>query len=152
MTSFDTPGSFILLVDDEPGILTSSRMVLLSEGFRDVLTLQDSRQVLPLLSERANDIALIVLDLYMPHITGKEILTALTMNYPHIPVVVMTGANDIETAVQSVKGGASDYLVKPVENSHFISVVRKNLEIRTLLDEVSSLKQYLLTDFLRSED
>ncbi|MCC6347065.1 MAG: sigma-54-dependent Fis family transcriptional regulator [Nitrospirales bacterium] len=152
MVSSDNSGSFILLVDDEPGILASSRTVLLSEGFREVLTLQDSRQVLPLLSERGDAIALIVLDLYMPHIQGKELLTAISMNYPHIPVVVMTGANDIETAVQSMKAGAADYLVKPVENSHFISVVRKNLEIRTLLDEVSSLKQYLLTDSLRSED
>ncbi|MBZ0157657.1 MAG: sigma-54 dependent transcriptional regulator [Alphaproteobacteria bacterium] len=152
MTSSDISGAFILLIDDEPGILTSSRMVLLSEGFRDVLTVQDSRQVLPLLSERGDDIALIVLDLYMPHIPGKELLTAIAMNYPHIPVVVMTGLNDIETAVQCVKAGAADYLVKPVENSHFISVIKKNLEIRTLLDEVSSLKQYLLTDALRCED
>jgi DNA-binding NtrC family response regulator len=58
----------------------------------------------------------------------------------------MTATNDLETAVQCMQIGASDYLVKPVEESRLVSSVKRALEIRTLRAEVVSLKERLLTE------
>jgi FixJ family two-component response regulator len=59
----------------------------------------------------------IILDLFMPHVSGQELLPRLTREYPEIPVVVMTASQEVETAVSCMKEGAFDYLVKPVEES-----------------------------------
>ena len=72
MTTF-TP---ILLVDDEPHILKFSKLTLQSRGLQDVLTMEDSRQLLPLLA--AQEVAVIVLDLYMPLASGIELLPEIT--------------------------------------------------------------------------
>lgn len=139
----------VLLVDDEPQILLSSGIILRSAGIKDVLTIENSMKVLPLLAKR--EVAVIVLDLFMPYLSGTELLAQLNGNYPHIPVIIMTAANELETAVECMKAGAFDYLVKPVENSRFISSVKRALELGALRSEVTSLKQHLLNDQLEQE-
>ncbi|MDP3296201.1 MAG: sigma-54 dependent transcriptional regulator [Thermodesulfovibrionia bacterium] len=140
----------ILLVDDEEQILLSYSLTLRSAGIKYVLTLKDSREVLPFLEKQ--DVALIVLDLIIPYISGIELLPKIKNDFPHIPVIVMTAVNEVEKAVESMKAGASDYLVKPVEENHFISCIQKVLELRDLHNEVNSLKQHLLTDQLEHGD
>ena len=66
------PNRPILLVDDEAGVLTSLKVTLRQAGLNHVITCQDSRQVLHLLSAREAEV--ILLDLYMPHVSGEEIL------------------------------------------------------------------------------
>jgi two-component system nitrogen regulation response regulator GlnG len=102
------------------------------------------RDVLPLLGEE--DVAVVVLDLTMPYLSGQTLLEHLTTDYPDIPVIVMTATNDLETAVQCMQAGAIDYLVKPVETNRLVASVRRALEVRTLRAEVLSLKERLLTD------
>ena len=80
----------------------------------------------------------------MPHVTGQELLPRLTRDYPEIPVVVMTASQEVETAVSCMKEGAFDYLVKPVEESRFVSSVRRALEIRLLRQEIGSLRSSLM--------
>jgi DNA-binding NtrC family response regulator len=75
----------ILLVDDEPEILNLSKMALACEGIQNVLTLQDSRQLLPFLKE--TKVSVIVLDLMMPYLSGTELLPALVCDFPEIPVL-----------------------------------------------------------------
>jgi two-component system, NtrC family, response regulator HydG len=140
----------ILLVDDEAQILFVSSLLLRGEGFRTVHTLDDSRNVLPFLAK--HDVGLIVLDLYMPHLSGSELLGEIVYNYPQTPVIVMTAVNELNTAVECMKKGAFDYLVKPVEKDRFVYSIKRGLEVRGLNHEVSSLKQYLLTDQLRYGD
>lgn len=147
MSNFTFP---VLLVDDEPQILLSYSLMLRSAGIEYVLTIQDSRQVLPLLERQ--DVAVIVLDLIMPYISGTELLTKIKFDFPHIPIIVMTAVNELEKAVDCMKAGASDYLVKPVEENRFISSIQRVLELRDLHNEVSSLKQHLLTGQLAYED
>lgn len=142
----------ILLVDDEPQILSMASTVLGSEGFENLLCLHDSRDVLPLLHEKKESIALTVLDLIMPHVSGRQLLSRITSQFPGMPVIVMTGAQDIETAIACMKAGAIDYLVKPVETDRLVSSVRNALEIHSLQSELISLKEYLLTDVLKHED
>lgn len=134
----------ILLVDDEKHILLSSESVLRFAGIREVRAVDDSRQVLPLLEK--TDIGVIVLDLFMPYLPGKELLAAICREYPHIPVIVMTAADEVDTAVECMRLGAFDYLVKPVENSRLVSSVRRALEICSLKSQVLQLREHLLTN------
>lgn len=139
----------VLLVDDEPQILLSSSVILRSAGIKHVLTVEDSRRVLRLLAQQ--EVAVIVLDLSMPYISGIELLTEINNRFPQIPVIIMTATNEIDTAIKCMKAGASDYLVKPVEKERFVSSIKRTLEVCALREEVSSLKQHLLTDRLENE-
>ena len=62
----------VVLVDDEPTVLLSSRMILGSAGIKDVLTVEDSRELMPLLMDQ--EVAVVVLDLFMPYISGTQLL------------------------------------------------------------------------------
>ena len=140
ITSHQLP---VLLVDDEPPLLRSASVLLRASGIADVLTLEDSRAVLPLLAERP--VGVLVLDLTMPHLSGQALLERVAADYPDVPAIVMTATNDLDTAVQCMRMGAIDYLVKPVESNRLVSSVRRALEIRALRAEVLSLKNSLLT-------
>src|SRR5215510_11127991 len=134
----------VLLVDDEPAVLRSARLVLCAAGIRPILTLDDSRLVVSRLAAEA--IGVVVLDLTMPHLSGQALLEQLTATYPDIPAIVMTATHDLETAVQCMQAGAIDYLVKPVDKNRLASSVRRALEMRALREEVFSLKERLLSD------
>jgi DNA-binding NtrC family response regulator len=136
----------ILLVDDEPRTLLSFSTLLRSSGLREIITSDDSRNVIPILEKQA--VALVVLDLSMPFIPGQDLLLEIRRRFPEIPVIVMTATNEIATAVECMKNGAMDYLVKPVENNRFLSSVQRALEIHLLKQEVSHLKKYVLSDKL----
>lgn len=132
----------ILLVDDEPQLLHSASIVLRATGMPEVLTLQDSREVLPMLANR--EIGVLVLDLSMPHLSGKQVLENVAVDFPEVPVIVMTANNDLETAVHCMQIGASDYLVKPVDKNRLVASVRRALEMRAMRKELFSLKESLL--------
>src|SRR5512145_2463091 len=138
MTIENHPLKTVLLVDDEPNILRTARFCLQSSGISTVLTLSDSRDVLPLLA--CEPIAVIVLDLNMPHLTGLELLPKLNQNYPHIPVILVTANDDIDTVVACMKSGAFDYLVKPVSSNRLITSVKRALELADITSELTSLK------------
>ena len=136
----------VLLVDDDTRALELTRILLLNAGIGTVLTLSDSRATLPFLEE--HDISLVILDLMMPHMNGVDLLPLIHRDYPHIPVIVETGAGEVDTAVKCMKSGAIDYLVKPVEATRLVNSVKNALNFDDLLQEVSSLKNYLLNDRL----
>jgi two-component system response regulator HydG len=138
----------VLLVDDEPSVLQGTKLLLAGAGIRPVLTLEESGELMGLLAER--EVAVIVLDLFMPSRPGLELLPEIVAAHPEIPVIVMTAAQDVDTAVLSMKGGAFDYLVKPVEESRLVSAVKRALEIRSLKRQVNLLKKYLLSDQLEN--
>jgi DNA-binding NtrC family response regulator len=139
----------VLLIDDESKILFSYSLILKSVGLGNIITIEDSRKVIPLLEKQ--QVALIVLDLVMPHISGTDLLSRIKTEFPHIPVIVMTATNEIEKAVDCMREGATDYLVKPVEENRFISSIQKALEMGSLQNEISSLKKHLLSDKLENE-
>ncbi|MDD2335764.1 MAG: sigma-54 dependent transcriptional regulator, partial [Geobacteraceae bacterium] len=138
---------YVLLVDDEDHILFSSATLLRRASIRNVKALCDSREVLPFLA--GETVGVIVLDLFMPHVSGKDLLVELCRDYPQVPVIVMTAAHDLETAVECMKMGAFDYLLKPVENARFISSVTKALQIFTLKNQMALLEQQLFTGRLK---
>jgi DNA-binding NtrC family response regulator len=134
----------VLLVDDEPDLLYSVSVLLRTSGLAHVVTLDDSRAVLPLLAER--DVGVIVLDLTMPHLCGQALLERVAADHPDVPVILLTATSDLETAVQCMQAGALDYLVKPVEESRILSSVKRALEIRAMRTELLALKECVLTD------
>jgi DNA-binding NtrC family response regulator len=134
----------VLLVDDDPQVLHSASIVLRTSGITPVITVEDSRAVMPLLAEQ--DVGVLVLDLTMPYLSGHDLLVQVAGDYPDITIILLTATNDLETAVQCMQIGAFDYLVKPVEENRLVSSVRRALEHRQLRAEVLSLKDCLLTN------
>jgi DNA-binding NtrC family response regulator len=132
----------VLVVDDEVQTLHSCRIVLRSSGINNVICCQDSRQVLDILSRQ--DIGIMLLDLSMPHISGNDLLPRIREERPEIPIIIITGANDVDVAVECMKKGCFDYIVKPVEKSRLISGVRRALELRELERENKLLKNRIL--------
>lgn len=146
MNSFSGDSPLVLLVDDEPRTLLSFSTLLKSSGLHRVVSIEDSRRVMPFLEK--NPVTLVVLDLSMPFIPGRDLLVEIRERFPEIPVIIMTATNEIDTAVECMKNGAVDYLVKPVEKNRFISSIRRALEIQSLKQEVSHLKKHILSDKL----
>lgn len=144
------PNHPVLLVDDEIQALQSYEIVLRSSGITNIMRCQDSRTVLPILAEHA--IELMLLDLTMPYVSGEEILTTVTQEYPEIPIIIVTGANDVEIAVRCMKAGAFDYMVKPVERSRLVSGIKRAMEMRDLRRETTQLRQHILSHELRSPE
>jgi len=140
------PSLPILMVDDEAQALDSFETVLLFTSINNIIRCQDSREVMPMLSR--HEIEVMLLDLSMPHISGEELLSLVTRNFPEVPVIIITGSNDVETAVACMKSGAFDYMVKPIEKSRLISGVKRAIEIRELQRENRLLRTHVLTDQL----
>lgn len=133
------PANPVLLVDDEQQTLNSLKQALLIEGINNIIAFQDSREVLPFLAGREAE--LMLLDLTMPGVSGEDILQALSRDFPAVPVIILTGAHDVETAVRCLKLGAFDYQLKPVERGRLIASVRHALSLRELRRENNLLRQ-----------
>ncbi|MGD8492444.1 MAG: sigma-54 dependent transcriptional regulator [Desulfobacterales bacterium] len=136
----------VMMVDDEAQAITSFEMTLRSANMNHFIRCHDSRDVMPLLASQ--EIEVMLLDLRMPHISGEELLPMITADYPEIPVVVVTGSNDIDTAVKCMQNGAFDYILKPVEKSRLIGGVKRAVELRELQRENQLLKAQVLSDTL----
>jgi DNA-binding NtrC family response regulator len=136
----------ILLVDDDPVVLEITNTALQSVGVQNVVALNDSRKVQGFLEE--NQVAMVILDLMMPHCSGQELLPVLTRNHPQVPVIVMTTSSDIDTVVNCMRSGAFDYLTKPVDTGRLLTTVEKALQFNVLNRENTALRDYLLNDHL----
>ena len=97
----------ILIVDDEPSIVQSLGGLLTDEGF-EITTASNGYEALQQIEANAPD--LILLDIWMPGIDGLETLQEIKKNHPHTQVIMITGHGTIETAVQSTKLGAFDFI------------------------------------------
>ncbi len=144
------PKNPILLVDDEEYLLQSFELTLNDNGINNTITISDSRKVESVLE--SNEITAVFLDLSMPHISGIHLLDKIKQNYPQIPVVIITGDNELETAVKCMKMGAFDYIVKPVEESKLVSSVKRAIELRDLRSENEKLKNRLINNELQNPE
>lgn len=137
----------VLLVDDEEQFLFSAEITLQAGGINAVTKCRDGRQALALLAQHRHSV--IVLDLYMPHLPGRELLPQLVESHPEIPVIVLTAVNEVETAVECMKAGAFEYLVKPVDDARLITTIRHALQMQEMKNENALLKKSLLSEQLR---
>ncbi len=138
----------VYLVDDDEVSLTLYRGVLERHGLAGIVACQDSREVLPRL--RQSPASALLLDLSMPHLSGTELLPLLRGEFPQTPVIVVTASDNLDTAVACMKGGAFDYLTKPVEPSRLWSAVRNALEMGELQREVRRLGRQVLSRELQN--
>ena len=139
---FPSPAFTILLVDDEEAFLSAAAFALKREGWTNVETISDSRKVIKRL-ERGG-CGVLVLDMTMPYISGKQLLEVVSQDYPDIEVFMVTAVNDVQSAVECMKLGARDYILKPLEQDQLLSAVRRAIESKMLLAETAALKGQLL--------
>jgi len=138
MITSEMKNCHILLVDDEESELDAYSLLLTSMGIKNVVTLSNGRKVSEVLTGMQSPV--VFLDLNMPQMTGQEVLRELKISHPQVPVIIITANSEIETAVECLRLGAHDYLVKPIDLKMFSSALRNALEISLLRNEVMSLK------------
>lgn len=120
----------ILVVDDEAVIREGIRRILEKEGYQ-VEPKSSGRVALERLQEE--DFDLVITDLKMPGMGGLELLKAIRILQPNVPVILITGYSTVETAVEAIKNGAFDYLAKPFTPAQITEKAQKALEQRALL-------------------
>ncbi|MGA8213938.1 MAG: sigma-54 dependent transcriptional regulator [Candidatus Sulfotelmatobacter sp.] len=130
----------VLIVEDEAKMRRLLELNLGEDGFA-TLSAGDAEAGLKLLRESTVD--LVVTDLKLPGMNGLEFLQAIKRQNAALPVVVMTAFGTVETAVEAMKAGASDYVLKPFSLSEMRMVIRKELDVRDLREENRSLREAL---------
>lgn len=130
----------ILIVDDEKGIRDGLRLFLKREGHL-TFTATDGQEALEILEK--NDIDLVISDLKMPRINGDELLAFIKKDYPGIKVIILTGHGTVETAVESMRNGAYDFLIKPLNLDKLGLIVKRALSQRQLEIDNRNLKKKL---------
>jgi len=123
----------ILVVDDEPDIRRVVRMALEKLNYY-VIEAEDGQQAITLLNEGEHPMVIdvIITDIRMPNINGIEAMDYLQREYPSAPLIVLTGFPDLDLAMQLMKQGVTDYLVKPVEQEKLASAVANALTQRRI--------------------
>ncbi len=130
----------ILIVEDEAKMRRLLELNLGEEGFT-TFSAEDAETGLKLLRE--NSIDLVLTDLKLPGMDGLEFLQAVKRQNAALPVVVMTAFGSVETAVEAMKAGASDYVLKPFSLAEMRLVIRKELDVHNLREENRSLREAL---------
>jgi DNA-binding NtrC family response regulator len=130
----------ILIVEDEAKMRRLLELNLGEDGFTTV-SAGDAETGLKLLRE--NSVDLVVTDLKLPGMDGLEFLQAIKRQNAALPVVVMTAFGSVETAVEAMKAGASDYVLKPFPLTEMRMVIHKELDVRKLREENRSLREAL---------
>lgn len=142
------PAFSILLVDDEPDWLGSLSLTLEScAGISNIRTCSDSRQVMAILDE--GGVGLVLLDLTMPHLSGEELLEQITERHPEISAIVVSGLNQLETAVRCMKLGAFDYCVKTDEADRIVGAVLRAVKMIEMGQEYQEMASRLVSRELR---
>jgi DNA-binding NtrC family response regulator len=130
----------ILIVEDEDKMRRLLELNLGDDGFT-TLSAGDAESGMKLLRE--NSVDLVLTDLKLPGMSGLEFLQAVKRQNAGLPVVVMTAFGSVETAVEAMKAGASDYVLKPFSLAEMRMVVRKELDVGKLREENRVLREAL---------
>lgn len=144
------PAAPVLLVDDNRDILTSFSATLRGYRINNLQTCEDASQVESMVSGR--DVEAVLLDLNMPGTGGGPVLEMLSRIRPEVPVIVITGVDEVGTAVRCMKQGAFDYMVKPVSGDALVAAVRRAIEVREMRRENESLREHVLSGRLRKPE
>lgn len=125
----------VLFVDDEQGIRKAMTFLLRQNGY-EVVEAEDGQQAMHLLNAGDNPLMVdcILCDLKMPNVNGSEAIAYFRREFPSVPIVVLTGIPDVQLAVEFMKNGVREYLVKPVEKAKLLSVLNKAVGERAVLN------------------
>ncbi|HBB80355.1 MAG TPA: response regulator [Cryomorphaceae bacterium] len=132
--------SKILLIEDEEGIRRVLKKILLEEDqYHDIHEATDGKSAITMFGEGHWD--LVFCDIKMPYVDGIEVLEHMMSVNAEVPVIMISGHGDINTAVDCLKKGAFDYLPKPPDLNRLLSTVRHALDHKHLVQEVKTLKK-----------
>lgn len=131
----------ILIVDDDP-VQRRLLEATIRRSDLEVLTAPGGRPALELIQgPHGERIHLVLLDLVMPDLDGLSVLAHLRVSHPDLPVIVLTARGGIDSAVEAMRAGANDFLVKPASPERIAVSIRNALKIGTLSGEVCRLKK-----------
>ncbi|MBS0279333.1 MAG: sigma-54-dependent Fis family transcriptional regulator [Proteobacteria bacterium] len=131
----------ILIVDDDPVQRRLLEAAITRSGMT-VVTAPGGQPALDLLSgPRGDQVSLMLLDLVMPDMDGLQVMERMRAQHPDMPVIVLTAKGGIDSAVEAMRAGASDFLVKPASPERITVSIRNALKIGTLSNEVTRLKK-----------
>jgi DNA-binding NtrC family response regulator len=132
----------ILLVDDEPRILTLLHSVLRTEGL-EAVSAKDGHTAVNLLKSQRFD--LMISDIRMSPMDGMELFRVARTECPDLPIILLTAYGSVETAIEAMKNGAFDYLTKPFKVDELIITVKRALEYSEIKAERDELRETLAT-------
>lgn len=116
----------VLIVDDDASVRDTTRLVLSREGY-GILTASDGQTAIELMStdEGAGKVCVLLCDLEMPNVGGKELIDHFRTRFPAIPIIVLSGASDSMFIDGIAREGVCDWLRKPVTREVLLEKVRK---------------------------
>jgi len=127
----------ILIVDDEKSIRRTLGQFLREAGY-EAIEAEDADTALKALNEAEFDV--VVTDIILPRVTGVELLRRIHATAPQVQVVMMTGEPTVESASESLRAGAADYLFKPITKAAILRVVANAVKLKTLDDSKRRLE------------
>jgi two-component system response regulator HydG len=130
----------ILVVDDDPATVSGLERLLAGEG-HSVRTAANGAEAIEAVTERIPDV--VVTDLQMPNMSGIELIGKLHEIDPDLPVIVATGIADFASAVSAMRGGAEDYVAKPIDLDVLTLIIDRVLERRAVKSEAENLRRQL---------
>lgn len=128
----------MMLVDDEERYLQTTKKLLEKKGYQ-VLTAQSGKEALETL--KLQNIHVVILDVKMPGMDGNETLRAIKTLYPLVEVIMLTGHATVDSAIDGLKSGACDYLMKPADIDDIIGKAVEAFEKRQRLEDKIRLAQ-----------
>jgi signal transduction histidine kinase len=132
----------ILVVDDEMGPRESLKMIL--NPHYNVYTADRGAQAVEILKQHPVD--LVTLDLKMPGVSGINVLERVKQHDPDIEAIIITGYGSLDTAIEGLRLGAFDYISKPFDVNHILSLVRRGLERRNAKSRLRQVKSDFLSN------
>lgn len=133
-----SPPITILAVDDEPNMRRLLEISLRQAGYR-ALSASHGREALEMIQQQQID--LVVSDLHMPGMNGLQLLETLRKEYEHLPFIMVTAQGEIKTAVEAMKLGASDYILRPFELETLEVAIDKALTLKRITQENTFFKE-----------
>ncbi|HXD09059.1 MAG TPA: response regulator transcription factor [Anaerolineales bacterium] len=128
-------GGHILIIDDEASLRQTMARILQRAGY-EVTTASNGKDGLALVSEHPFD--LLYLDIRMPDMSGLELLKTIHIKYPDLPIILFTAQPDVNSAVEALRRGATDYLMKP-------------LNPQTVIDRTQTILEYQINERRKRE-
>jgi DNA-binding NtrC family response regulator len=147
MSSNLYPAFGVLLVDDEAPFLRSLSIALERRGgINHIVRCEDSREAMGIIEREP--IGLVLLDLTMPHLSGEALLQRIVEEHPDVGVIIISGLNQLETAVNCIRLGAYDYFVKTSEEDRLIEGIRRAIRMQEMRLENQEMRRRFLSDTL----
>ena len=130
----------VLIVEDDEGLLQVTQVQLEREGYETSAALS-AELAIPILEKSQQQ--LVITDLHLPGMSGLDLLKRLRMEHPETAVILMTAFGTVQTAVEAMRAGAYDYIVKPIHPYELKAIVKRSLDHHRLLREVQVLRSAL---------